>query len=145
MSAANSITTVGNLVAEPELRFTTTGRPVCNFRIAVNEISFVNGERREKTSFFSYVAWNSLAENIAASLSKGMRVQVTGRLEIRKATVQGEDRFYTEVIADEVGLALRWQRTDPEMVERYNGKDDRSDHEKAVAGTDPLYGDDEPF
>lgn len=149
MSASNSITQVGNLVAEPELRFTSTGRPVCNFRIAVNEVSFVNGERREKSGFFSCVAWNSLAENIAASCSKGMRLQVTGRLEIREAEVQGSTRYYTEIITDEVGLALRWQRVDPEMVEKYNGKTSDELVRQGAAGgsngSDPLYGDEEPF
>lgn len=141
MSAANSIHVVGNLTAEPELRFTTSGRPVVNFRVAVNEVSVINGERRERTEYFSFVAWNSLAENISESLSKGMRVQVSGRLQIRKATVEGVDRFYTEIIADEVGLALRWQRVDREMVEKHNGKSPAT-----VGGPDDeLYGEDEPF
>lgn len=141
MSAANSIHVVGNLTAEPELRFTTSGKPVVNFRVAVNERTVINGETRERTEYFSFVAWNSLAENIAESLSKGMRVQVSGRLQIRQATVNGEERFYTEIIADEVGLALRWQRVDREMVEKHNGKDTAS----VGAPADPLYGDDEPF
>lgn len=141
MSAANSIHVVGNLTAEPELRFTSTDRPVVNFRVAVNEVSVINGERRERTEYFSFVAWNSLAENIAESLSKGMRVQVAGRLQIRKADIDGQERFYTEIIADEVGLALRWQRVDREMVEKHNGKDTAN----AGVRADPLYGDDEPF
>jgi len=141
MSAANSIHVVGNLTAEPELRFTSTDRPVVNFRVAVNEVSVINGERRERTEYFSFVAWNSLAENIAESLSKGMRVQVAGRLQIRKADIDGQERFYTEIIADEVGLALRWQRVDREMVEKHNGKTPAN----AGGGADPLYGDEEPF
>ena len=141
MSAANSIHVVGNLTAEPELRFTSTDRPVVNFRVAVNEVSVINGERRERTEYFSFVAWNSLAENISESLSKGMRVQVAGRLQIRKADIDGQERFYTEIIADEVGLALRWQRVDREMVEKHNGKTPAN----AGGGADPLYGDEEPF
>lgn len=150
MSAANTITVVGNLTSEPELRFTTTGLPVCNMRIAVNEVSVVNGERRERTEYFQIVTWRSLAENIAASLSTGNRVQVTGRLSIRQANVNGEDRYYTEITADEVGLSLRWQRVDPEMIEKHNGKtDDRQLVGAGAAGganeSGPLYGDEEPF
>lgn len=142
MSASNNINVIGNLVGEPELRFTSTGTPVCNFRIAVNEQSVVNGERRERTEYLNVVAWQSQAENLSVSLSKGMRVMVNGRIQIRKATIDGEDRFYTEVVASEVGLALRWQQVSRDEVRKHNGKST----ELVPAGADPLYDDtNEPF
>ena len=81
--ADNTVTLVGNLTRDPELRYTTGGRGVASFGIAVNRRYQVNGEWQEQTSFFNVVAWGTLGENAAASLTKGTRVIVTGRLEQR--------------------------------------------------------------
>ncbi|MFM8712208.1 MAG: single-stranded DNA-binding protein, partial [Actinomycetota bacterium] len=79
----NSITLVGNLTRDPELRFTTGGRGVASFGIAGGRRSPVNGEWQEQTSYFNITAWGQLGENAAATLAKGSRVIVTGRLEQR--------------------------------------------------------------
>jgi len=105
----NTITLVGNLTRDPELRFTTTGRGVASFGIAVGRRYQVNGEWQEQTSFFNVTAWGQLGENAAASLTKGARVVVTGRLEQREYTTRdGDKRTAIDVIADELGPSLRW-------------------------------------
>jgi len=107
--ADNTITLVGNLTRDPELRFTTTGRGVASFGIAVSRRYQVNGEWQEQTSFFNVTAWGELGENAAASLTKGARIVVTGRLEQREYTTrEGDKRTAIDVIADELGPSLRW-------------------------------------
>ena len=109
MASENSVTLVGNLTKDPELRYTTTGRGVASFGLAVNRRYQQNGEWQEQVSFFNVVAWGDLGENAAASLNKGNRVIVTGRLEQRSYdTKEGEKRNITEVVADELGPSLRW-------------------------------------
>jgi len=119
--ADNTITLVGNLTRDPELRFTTTGRGVASFGIAVSRRYQVNGEWQEQTSFFNVTAWGELGENAAASLTKGARIVVTGRLEQREYTTrEGDKRTAIDVIADELGPSLRWATA---TVERTTEKD----------------------
>ncbi len=107
--ADNTITLVGNLTRDPELRFTANGRAVASFGIAVGRRYQVNGEWQEQTSYFNVTAWGQLGENAAASLGKGTRVVVTGRLEQREYTTRdGDKRTAIDVIADELGPSLRW-------------------------------------
>lgn len=113
-----TVTLVGNLTRDPELRFTTSGAGTASSGMAVNRRYQVNGEWQEKVSFFNIVAWNQLAENFAASASKGTRVIVTGRLEQREyETKEGEKRSVVEVVADEIGLALRFATASAERNE----------------------------
>ena len=77
--ATNTVTLIGNLTRDPELRYTTGGRGVASFGLAVNRRYQVNGEWQEQTSFFNVVCWAELGENVAASLGKGSRAIVTGR------------------------------------------------------------------
>ena len=79
MAQDNTVTLTGNLTKDPELRYTTGGRGVASFGLAVNRRYQVNGEWQEQVSFFNVVAWADLGENAAASLHKGNRVMVTGR------------------------------------------------------------------
>jgi single-strand DNA-binding protein len=147
--ADNSITVVGNITRDPELRFTAGGKGVASFGIAVNRRYQVNGEWQEKVSFFNVVAWDSLGENAAASLNKGSRVIVTGRLEQRDyETKEGDKRSVVEIVADEVGPSLRWARAEVERTQR-SGGDGASGGGSSSGGSsraaDPIYGDEEPF
>lgn len=120
--ADNSITLVGNLTRDPELRFTTGGRGVASFGIAVSRRYQVNGEWQERTSYFNIVAWGQLGENAASSLTKGMRVVVSGRLEQREyQNREGEKRTAIEINADEVGPSLRWATASIERNPRTDG------------------------
>lgn len=108
----NNVTLVGNLTADPELRFTQNGTAVANMRVAVNRRIRNNqtGEWEDRTDgFFNIVAWRTLAENANESLNKGTRVMVNGRLTERSfETQQGETRYVTEIEADEICPSLRW-------------------------------------
>jgi single-strand DNA-binding protein len=107
--AANHVTLIGNLVDDPELRFTPAGVAMAKLRFAVNRRYQRNGEWQEETSFFGGTLWREAAENAAESLQKGMRVIVTGSLEQRSwETAEGEKRSVVEVRIDEIGPSLRW-------------------------------------
>jgi single-strand DNA-binding protein len=149
--ADNSVTLVGNITREPELRFTGGGKGVASFGLAVNRRYQVNGEWQEKVSFFNVVAWDSLGENAAASLHKGNRIIVSGRLEQREyETREGEKRTVVEIVADEIGPSLRWARAEIERISRSDGGGSPSSGSSGSSGgggraPDPVYGDEEPF
>jgi len=106
------ITIVGNLVADPELRYTPSGQAVANFRVASTPKIRDNatGEWKDGDSLFlTCNVWRQAAENVAESLQRGMRVIVSGRLRQRSyETREGEKRVVFEVEADEVGPSLRY-------------------------------------
>ena len=101
----SAITIVGNLTADPELKFTNSGQAQTRFSVAVNR----KFKEAETTSFFNVTAWGSLAENLANSVRKGTRVIVEGRLEQRSwETDKGEKRSTVEISANSVGADLRF-------------------------------------
>jgi single-strand DNA-binding protein len=106
------ITVVGNLTDNPELRFTPAGVPMARFTVAVNPRVFdkTTGEWRDgEASFYNCTAWRQLAENTAQSLSKGIRVIVTGTIaQQRWETEQGEKRSTFAVTAEAVGPDLSY-------------------------------------
>jgi single-strand DNA-binding protein len=111
MAQDNTVSVVGNLTREPELRFTPSGQATATFGVAVNRTwtDRQSQERRESTSFFDVVCWGSLAENAATSLARGTRVVVTGRLDQRSwETQDGDKRSKVEITADEIAPSLRW-------------------------------------
>ena len=117
--ADSTVTITGTLTRDPELRFTQGGRGVATLGVAVNYRYQRNNEWVEEASFFNVTAWSSLGENAAASLTKGMRVIVTGRLQQRSyETQQGEKRSVVEIIADEIGPSLRWATAQVEKTQR---------------------------
>ena len=117
--ADNTVTVVGNITRDPELRFTAGGKGIASFGLAVNRRYQQNGEWQEKVSFFNVTAWDQLGENAAASLTKGTRIIVTGRLEQREyETNSGEKRNVVEIVADEVGPSLRWATATVERTDR---------------------------
>jgi single-strand DNA-binding protein len=110
MAADNHTTIVGNLVDDPELRFTNNGIAVANLRVAVTQRIQQDGEWRDgDTSFLKVNVWRGQAEHLADSLAKGDRVMVTGRLRQRSwETPEGEKRSVAEIEADEVGASLKF-------------------------------------
>lgn len=136
--ADNSITLVGNLTRDPEIRFTATGRAVASFGIAVGRRYQVNGEWQEQTSYFNITAWGQLGENAAATFTKGTRVVVTGRLEQREYTTrEGEKRTAIDVIADELGPSLRWATATVVRTPKQDGQGGGSANRSANTGTNP--------
>jgi single-strand DNA-binding protein len=123
--SGNSITIVGNVTRDPELRFTPSGQANTRIGVAVNRRwqDKTSGEWQEATSFFDVVCWRELAENVSESLSRGARVVVTGRLEQRTYEREGEKRSVVEIIADEVGPSLRWATAEVKKTDRRGGGD----------------------
>ncbi len=111
MAGDTPITLIGNLVDDPELRFTPSGAAVANFRLASTPRSFdrqTNEWKDGETLFVSCAVWRQAAENVAESLSRGTRVIVNGRLKSRTyETREGEKRTVFEVEVEEIGPSLR--------------------------------------
>ena len=154
MANGNSVTIVGNLTRDPELRYTPSGAAQCSFGLAVNRRwqNRQTQEWEEQVSFFDITCWAQLGQNVADTLVKGSRAIVTGRLEQRSwETDQGDKRSKVEIIADEVGPSLRWATADITRNERREGGDapaggggggTRPVPNQAPAGYDPA---EEPF
>ena len=124
MSSENQITIVGNLTDDPELRYTPNGAAVVKFRVAVNRrYKDESGQWKDgDTSYFTVNAWRSLAENAAESLTRGTRVVVAGRLQMRSwETQEGDKRSVIEIEADEVGPSLKWATARVERQSRSSG------------------------
>lgn len=106
------ITITGNLVADPELRFTPKGAAVANFRVATTPRVYNRDTQQWENGdavFLTCNAWRDMAENIAETLTKGMRVIVTGKLRQRSyQTKEGENRTVYEIEVDEAGPSLRY-------------------------------------
>jgi single-strand DNA-binding protein len=107
---SSTVTLIGNVTRDPELRYTASGQAIATFGLAVNR-RWQNRQSQaweETTSFFDIVCWADLGVNVSDSLGKGDRVIVSGRLEQRSwETQDGEKRSKIEVVADEVGPSVR--------------------------------------
>ncbi len=112
MANETPLTIIGNLVADPELRFTPAGAAVANFRIASTPRVYNRDSNQWEDGdalFLTCNVWKQAAENVAESLAKGMRVIINGRLKQRTyQTREGEDRTVFEVDVDEVGPSLKY-------------------------------------
>jgi single-strand DNA-binding protein len=103
MGALNRIILTGNLVADPEVRYTEKEIPVAHFRLAVNRIPR-NGSKEKEADFISCVAWRNLAKICGEYLKKGRLVAVEGRLQIRPYETKGQKKSFTEVIVDNLQM-----------------------------------------
>jgi single-strand DNA-binding protein len=103
------ITVVGNLTADPELTYTTSGQAKLSFSVASTHVWYDQaGEKQEKTSYFNIAAWRYLAENSARTLEKGIGVIVYGRLEQRSyEDKEGIKRSAVELVAEEVAISTK--------------------------------------
>jgi single-strand DNA-binding protein len=148
MSGESPITIVGNLVGDPELRFTPSGQAVATFRVASTPrfLDKASNEWKDGDSLFlSCNAWRSMAENVAESLQRGMRVVVTGRLKQRSyETKQGEKRTVYEVDVDDVGPSLKSASAKVIRSERSQGES-RPAATTRPAGDDSGFSDEPPF
>ena len=125
MAGDTVITVVGNLTGDPELRFTPSGAAVANFTVASTPRSFdkqSNEWKDSDTLFMRCSVWREAAENVAESLTKGMRVIVQGRLVQRSyETREGEKRTVVELQVDEVGPSLRYASAKVTRAQRSGG------------------------
>ena len=119
--ADNTVTVVGNVTRDPELRYTPSGAANASFGVAVNRRwrDSQTNDWKEQVSFFDVVCWREMADNVCESLSKGTRIVVTGRLEQRSwEDGDGNKRSKVEIVADEVGPSLRWASAEVTKNER---------------------------
>ncbi len=125
MAGETDITVVGNLTADPELRFTPSGAAVANFTVASTPRTFdrqSNEWRDGEAMFLNCSVWRQAAENAAESLQRGMRVVVSGRLKARSyETREGEKRTVFEIDVDEVGPSLRYATAKVTKTTRQGG------------------------
>ncbi|WP_052193767.1 single-stranded DNA-binding protein [Microbacterium sp. ZOR0019] len=137
-----TITTAGNLTADPELRHTQSGRAVVRFTILENRrrrTADGQGWEDDEPNRFRIQAWGQLAENIAASVHKGDRVHVSGRVITDRWTDKdsGETRTAQRVDADEVAFSLRWNTVTTTKNDRQAGAQAPAD-EPAATGWDVV-------
>ena len=128
MAGDTIITVVGNLTADPELRFTPSGAAVANFTVASTPRMFDRQSNEWKDGealFMRCNVWRQAAENVAESLTRGARVVVTGRLKQRSfETREGEKRTVVELEVDEIGPSLRYATAKVNKVSRGSGGGD---------------------
>ena len=129
----NKVMIIGHLGRDPEMRYTSAGRPVTSFSVAVSRSwNSPDGERREETEWFNVVAWGNLAEICKQHLAKGQSVYVDGRLQSRKWEDQeGKKHHSTEIVANEMII----------LGERQN----KASGEAAPGGEPPVEDDEFPF
>lgn len=126
MAGEPSITVVGNIAGDPELRFTPSGKPVCNFTVASTPRvkdgdQWVDGT----TTWLRCSVWDKPAENVAESLEKGTRVIVQGRMSTREYEHNGENRTALELAVDAIGPELRFATCRVTKAERAGGGQQR--------------------
>ena len=113
MAGEPIITVVGNLTGDPELRYVSSGTPVASFTVASTPRT-LNRQTQQwedgEAMFIRCSVWREYGENVAESLSKGMRVLVTGRLTVRSYEYNGQQRTSLEMQVDEIGPSLRYAR-----------------------------------
>ena len=159
MASDNTVTLVGNITDDPELRFTPSGAAVANFTVAVNRrIRNQDGTWDDRLDgFFRCNCWRDMAENVAESFTKGMRVMVVGRLQQRSWDDQeGNKRSAFEIQVDEVGPSLRWATATVQKSSRSGGRGGEASgpqggggggewNKGAPVGGSPKYGDEGGF
>ena len=107
----NKVILVGNLTRDPELSTIPNGTSVCKFSIAVNR-RFANADGKRDADFFNIVAWRALGENCGKFLKKGSKVGVAGQIQTRTYEQDGNKKYFTEIIADEVEFLNRVGESD---------------------------------
>lgn len=103
MGSVNKVILVGNLGADPELKYTPSNRALCNLRIATTEVyKDKGGQRQEKTEWHRVTVWGDSATNCSKYLAKGRSVYIEGRLQTRSYDKDGQKHYATDVVADRV-------------------------------------------
>jgi single-strand DNA-binding protein len=124
MAGDTVITIIGNITADPELRFTPSGAAVANFTVASTPRTFdkdTNGWKDGETLFMRCAVWRDAAENVAESLQRGTRVVVTGRLKQRSYEKDGAKHTVIDMEVDEVGPSLKYATAKVNKTQRGGG------------------------
>ncbi len=141
----NKVQIIGYLGRDPEMRFTQSGTPVTNMRVAVsNSWQGRDGEQRERTEWFTVVAWGRLAEIANEYLATGRQVYIEGRLETREwQDREGNDRTTTELVARELLMLGGRDNEDSQQIQPENNE--RPVNDKRPVNDDEITADDLPF
>jgi single-strand DNA-binding protein len=103
MGSVNKVILVGNLGADPELKYTPSNKALCNLRIATTEVfKDKSGQKQEKTEWHRVTVWGDTAENATKYLTKGRSIYIEGRLQTRSYDKDGQKHYATDVVADKV-------------------------------------------
>lgn len=153
MAGETIITVVGNLTADPELRFTPSGAAVANFVIASTPRTYdrdSGGWKDGDALFLRCNLWRQAAENVAESLTRGMRVMAQGRLKQRSFEVDGQKRTVVELEVDEIGPSLKYATAKVIKAERAGGSEtggnrSRPATRRPAAETDPWASNPDPW
>ncbi|GII91151.1 single-stranded DNA-binding protein [Sinosporangium siamense] len=144
MSGETTITIIGNLTGDPELRFIASGTAVAGFTIASSSRTYnkqVEQWQDGEALFMRCSAWRDLAEHVCESLTRGTRVIATGRLRMRTYdTSDGDRRTVIEMTVDEIGPSLRFATAKPQKAARTGGKGQASGHGDAWTNTEKATG-----
>ncbi len=132
MGFDNTVTVVGNITRDPELRFAQSGMAIAQFGVAWNRR---RQDQEDEVSFFDVTCFRQLAENVAESLKKGARVVVYGTLQQSSwETDHGDRRSKVEILADDVAPSLRWATAEVTKNEYRGGGDNRSEGDRGDGG-----------
>ena len=107
MAFDNTVTVSGNVVRDPELRFTNNNKAVCEFTVAWNQMARDGQEK--KAHFFDCVAWEKMAESVSENARRGPRVTVTGRLNFESWEKDGQKRNKVNLVVEDVGMSLKFK------------------------------------
>ena len=107
MAFDNTVTVSGNVVRDPELRFTNNNKAVCEFTVAWNQMARDGQEK--KAHFFDCVAWEKMAESVSDIARRGQRVTVTGRLNFESWEKDGQKRNKVNLVVEDVGMSLKFK------------------------------------
>ena len=107
MAFDNTVTVSGNVVRDPELRFTNNNKAVCEFTVAWNQMARDGQEK--KAHFFDCVAWEKMAESVSENARRGQRVTVTGRLNFDSWEIDGQKRNKVNIVVEDVGMSLKFK------------------------------------
>jgi len=155
MGSVNKVILIGNLGADPELKYTPSQRALCNLRIATTEVyKDKGGQRQEKTEWHRVTVWGDTAENCQKYLAKGRSVYVEGKLQTRSYEKDGQKHYATDVVADRVvflgggggggeGGAAGGERSARGGASRRGSG--RQEEDTGSSGGPPLSDDDIPF
>lgn len=132
----NKVMLIGRLGADPEVRYTQSGKPTASFTIATTETWKKDGEKKEKTEWHRVVTWEKLAEICGQYLTKGKQVYIEGKLQTRKwQDKEGNDKYTTEIVANTMKM----------LGGKADGAMDAPAGSSDVGGREPGEDDDIPF
>lgn len=143
---SSTVTIIGNLTAKPEKKNIKSGSSLLNFSVAVNRRWRDKQDNwEEQTSFFDVTAWGELADNIEASLDKGTRVIITGRLEQQTWEKDGKNQSKVVLVAEDIGPSLRKAQVG-EITKTLSGNgNSQGKFAPKKQASNPLFDEEEPF